>query len=60
MKLKNLTQEEKEQLKAYIESIKEIKKEVRTLLEKTGYKLREDEGNMNRSSGLYMPLEQDR
>ena len=60
MKLKNLTQEEKEQLKAYIESIKEIKKEVSTLLEKAGCRLREDEGNMNRSSGLYMPLEQDR
>jgi hypothetical protein len=58
MKLKNLTQEEKEQLKAYIESIKEIKKEVSTLLEKAGCRLREDGGNM--SSGLYMPLEQDR
>ena len=47
MKFQNLTQEEKEQLKSYVSSIKEIKKEIGMLLGKTGHKLRETGGNMS-------------
>jgi hypothetical protein len=66
MKLKNLTQEEKDQLKSYINSVKEIKKEINGLLEKAGCTLREDakEGDEedkkkiggNRSSGLTLDI----
>ena len=35
LNLKNLTAEEKEKLKEYINSVKEIKKEIGKLLEKT-------------------------
>jgi hypothetical protein len=56
MKFAKLTHEEKDQLKSYVNSIKEIKKEINALLEKAGTKLKEEEGG-NKSSGLIMNLD---
>ncbi len=47
MNLSNLTIEEREQLEQYAKSIKEIQKEIGGLLEKCGYKLKENNGNTN-------------
>jgi hypothetical protein len=52
MNLDNLSIEEKEKLKEYVNSIKEIKKEVNQLLEKAGSKLRDEGSGGNMSSGL--------
>ena len=45
MKFQNLTQEEKDQLKSYVSSVKEIQREINALLEKSGCRLREDKDN---------------
>jgi len=52
MNLENLSLEEREKLKDYINSIKEIKKEVNELLEKAGSKLRDEGSGGNMSTGL--------
>jgi hypothetical protein len=60
MALDKLTPEEQKKLKEYIESIKEIKKEIDQLLEKAGVKYtmeskrKVDEEGGNKSSGLYL------
>lgn len=60
MALDRLSPDEKKKLKEYIESVKEIKKEIDELLEKAGVKYTmeskhkvEEEGG-NKSSGLYL------
>jgi len=53
LNLENLTFEEKEKLKEYVASVKEIKKEIGKLIKKG--KIKEDEGN-NMSKGLYLNL----
>ncbi len=56
MKLENLSPEEQKKLKEYITSLKEIKKEIKELLEKAQIKnvegISEEGGNM--SSGLHL------
>lgn len=47
----SLTPDEKEKLKEYIDSVKEIKKEIKKLLEKAKGKNIEEEGG-NMSTGL--------
>jgi hypothetical protein len=47
MNLNNLTTEEREQLEQYARSVKEITNEINSLLEKCGYKLKENNGNTN-------------
>lgn len=49
-KINELTPDEKEKLQQYAESVKEIKKEINTLLNKS--KVNEEGGN--KSSGLYL------
>ena len=56
MNLDNLSIEEKEKLKEYVNSIKEIKKEVNELLTKAGSKLRDESSGGNMSSGLTKSL----
>jgi hypothetical protein len=56
MNLDNLSIEEKEKLKEYVNSIKEIKKEVNQLLEKAGSKLRDEGSGGNMSTGLTKSL----
>jgi hypothetical protein len=60
MALDRLSPDDRKKLKEYIESIKEIKKEIGELLEKAGMKYTaeskrkaEEEGG-NKSSGLYL------
>jgi hypothetical protein len=60
MALDRLSHDDRKKLKEYIESIKEIKKEIGELLEKAGMKYTaeskrkvEEEGG-NKSSGLYL------
>lgn len=55
LNLENLTAEEKEQLKQYVNSIKEIKKEINELLKKGKTPKIEEEGG-NKSSGLYLNI----
>lgn len=47
MNFQNLSVDEKKQLKEYLASIKEIQSEVGKLLEKCGYKLKENDGKTN-------------
>jgi hypothetical protein len=47
MNFQNLSVDEKKQLKEYLSSIKEIQSEVGKLLEKCGYKLKENDGKTN-------------
>lgn len=55
LNLENLTIEEKEKLKEYVNSIKEIKKEIGKLIKKGGaYNMREEEGG--NKSGLYLNI----
>lgn len=56
MNLDNLSIEEKEKLKEYVNSIKEIKREVNELLTKAGSKLRDESSGGNMSSGLTKSL----
>ena len=56
LNLENLTIEEKEKLKEYVNSIKEIKKEIGKLIKKGGtHNMREEEGG-NKSTGLYLNI----
>ena len=59
MNLENLSPEEQKQLKEYLQSLQEIKKEVKKLVEKCGYSLKEEDDTIstnsnphNRSTGL--------
>jgi hypothetical protein len=61
MKLQRLSEDEKKKLKEYIESLKEINKEVNKLLEKAGVKLAKDKTNIeeeggNMSSDLHLSI----
>lgn len=56
MNLDNLSIEEKEKLKEYVNSIKEIKREVNELLTKAGSKLRDESSGGNMSTGLTKSL----
>ena len=47
MNFQNLSVDEKKQLREYLSSIKEIQSEVGKLLEKCGYKLKENDGKTN-------------
>ena len=58
MKLENLSPEEQKKLKEYITSLKEIKKEIKELLEKAeivNVKDISEEGG-NKSSGLFLNI----
>jgi hypothetical protein len=59
MNLENLSPEEQKQLKEYLQSLREIKKEVGKLVNKCGYDLKEEDDTIstnsnthNRSTGL--------
>lgn len=58
MKLENLSPEEKKKLKEYITSLKEIKKEIKELLDKAEVKNIQDvsEEGGNRSSNLFLNI----
>lgn len=55
-KIKSLSPEKQEELKQYVETIKEIKRKISEILEETPKKVDETGGNM--SSGLYLSTEE--
>lgn len=57
--LERLSPDEKKKLKEYIQSLKEIKKEVHSLLEKAGVKYTFGESGGNMSSGLVLDVNED-
>jgi hypothetical protein len=61
MRLSKLSPDEKKKLQEYISSLKEIKKEIHTLLEKAGvnYKNSIEEEGGNRSTGLYLNVNEE-
>lgn len=54
LNLENLTTEEKEQLQQYVNSLKEIKKEIGKLIKKGGQKKMDEEGG--NKFGLYLNI----
>lgn len=56
LNLERLTTEEKEKLKEYVNSVKEIKKEIVKLIEKGRVSKMEEEEGGNRSTGLYLNI----
>lgn len=56
-KLKNLSPDEQQQLREYIMSVKEIKKQIKELLNKANNGISEEGGNM--SSGLTLNVSEE-
>lgn len=56
-KLKNLSPDEQQQLREYIMSVKEIKKQIKELLNKANNDISEEGGNM--SSGLTLNVSEE-
>jgi glycine cleavage system protein P-like pyridoxal-binding family len=56
LNLENLTTEEKEKLKSYVESVKEIKKEIREMLHKAKANPVQEKTGGNESTGKIFKL----